>query len=198
MLPTNATGRELPVAFFDADNTLRETRSGKPSPHGRHDVVINQKAFARLKELYENGYLLAIVSNQAGIELGMISAAQVEEAMQETMRLLTRDEICFHYYDYADLRDKNRKPETEMAWRLERKLHLAGYSINWNKSFMVGDAAWKKGHDLQPDGTPGDDHANSDRRFAENIAIKHPGFGFYHPREFFKEPEEKAHRKTSE
>lgn len=183
--PTNATGSLLPVAFFDADNTLRYTRSGKPSPHGRHDVIVIRETFARLAELQNQGYLLAIVSNQAGIELGMISSEEVEEAMQETLRVFAENHIFFNYYDYADWRDKNRKPEPEMAWRLERKLHHAGFAINWSSSFMVGDAAWKKGRDSQPDGTPGNDHASSDRRFAENIALKHPGFGFFHPRHYF-------------
>lgn len=185
LLTTNATGRSLPVAFFDADNTLRKTRSGKPSPHGRHDVIVFKETFKRISELQAQGYLLAIVSNQAGIELGMISDHEVEEAIQETLRIFAENGIFFNYYDYADQRDNNRKPDTEMAWRLERKLHLAGLKINWQTSFMVGDAAWKKGHDNQPDGTPGHDHANSDRRFAENIALKHPGFGFFHPRHFF-------------
>ncbi len=176
---------ELPVAFFDADNTLRRTRSGKPSPHGRHDVIVFAHAIDKLKELVEKGYVLAIVSNQAGIELGFLSSCEVEEALHETMRVFAEHGIIFNYYDYADRRDKNRKPEPEMAWRLERKLHQQGLKIAWHQSFMVGDAAWKNGKDIQPDGTPGSDHANSDRRFAENIAIKYPGFGFFHPRHFF-------------
>ncbi len=72
-----------------------------------------------------------------------------------------------------------------MAWRLERKLHQLKRKIDWQQSFMVGDAAWKKARDLQPDGSPGNDHSDSDRLFAENIALKHPGFGFFHPRDFF-------------
>lgn len=185
LLPQDATGKLLPVAFFDADNTLRRTRSGKPSPHGRHDVIVFKQTFDKIFELQKNGFLLAIVSNQAGIEMGLISMQEVEDGMQETIRVFAEHGIIFNYYDFADRRDANRKPDTQMAWRLERKLHLKNCRIDWAKSLMVGDAAWKKHHDTEPDGSPGGDHASSDRRFAENIAIKHPGFAFYHPKHFF-------------
>lgn len=184
-MPSKPLPAFVKVAFFDADSTLRVTRSRKPSPQGRHDVKVMAQAFPALKKLYEQDYLLAIVSNQAGIELGIITAAEVEEAMQETIRQFATKNIYFSYYDFADYRDKNRKPEPEMAWRLERKLKLAGKSINWSESFMVGDAAWKKGKDVRPDGQPGTDHSNSDRHFAENIAKKHMGFRFFHPEEFY-------------
>ncbi len=186
VLPATLADRTLRVAFFDADNTLRNTHSGKPSPHGRADLIVYPHCFARLKELGDEGYLLAIVSNQAGIELGHISRAEVEEAMQATLHSYAEKGVTFNYYDYAELYNDDRKPEPGMAWRLERQLQLAGYAINWSASFMVGDAAWKRGQDLRPDGTPGKDHANSDRRFADNIAMKHPGFGFFHPDDFFR------------
>jgi len=186
VLPADAAGRTFRVAFFDADRTLRNSKSGRPSPHGSSDLVIVKNSFARLKELTEAGYLLAIVSNQAGIDLGYITHAEVEEAFQAMLRVFAEKGILFSYYDYAELYDEDRKPEPGMAWRLERQLQLAGCKINWAESFMVGDAAWKRGSDIKPDGTPGEDHSNSDRRFAENIALKHPGFSFFHPDDYFR------------
>lgn len=187
VLPAISAGGTVRIAFFDADNTLRHALSGKPSPHGRADLVVHHDCFNKLKELAEAGFLLAVVSNQAGIEFGHISRAEVDEAMQETLRIFAEKGILFNYYDYAELYNDDRKPEAGMAWRLERQLQLAGFSVNWAESFMVGDAAWKRGHDRRPDGTPGEDHSNSDRRFAENIALKHPGFGFFHPADFFRD-----------
>ncbi len=193
ILPAITAGRTVRIAFFDADNTLRHARSGKPSPHGKADLVVHHSCFCKLKELSEAGFLLAVVSNQAGIELGHISRAEVEEAMQETLRIFADKGIQFNYYDYAELYNDDRKPEAGMAWRLERQLQMAGFSVNWAESFMVGDAAWKRGHDCRPDGTPGEDHSNSDRRFAETIALKHPGFGFFHPADFFRDRPTSGH-----
>lgn len=175
------------MAFFDADNTLRFTRSKKPSPHGRHDVILIRETFRKLRELAENGYFLAIVSNQAGIEQGYISYQEVEEAFQETLRQFSEQRIIFNYYDFAEKKDDDRKPETGMAFRLERKLKLAGHDIDWQNSFMVGDAGWKKGRDFRPDGSPGTDHSSSDRLFAENLARKHSGFLYFHAANFFVE-----------
>lgn len=185
VLPQHIKSKDLVVAFFDADQTLRKARSGKASPHGRHDVAINRQAFSKLKQLTDDGIFMAIVSNQAGIELGYISISEVEEAMHGTMHLFAEKGVFFNYYDYAEHYDEDRKPEPGMAWRLERLLHLHGYAINWAESFMVGDAAWKESVETRPDGKPGTDHSNSDRRFAENIANKYHGFGFFHPDEFF-------------
>lgn len=186
ILNRNLVGSEFAVAFFDADSTLRKTRSGKPSPHGKHDVKLLIESFIKLRSLSQEGYLLAIVSNQAGIEKGYIGFQEVEEGFQETLRLLSEQHIFINYYDFAEKKDENRKPETNMAWRLEKKLKLAGKKIIWDKSFMVGDAAWKKGRDFQPDGSPGNDHSSSDRLFAENIEQKHTNFTFFHPKDFFK------------
>ncbi len=185
LLPENLPDRRVRVAFFDADQTLRNSRSGRPSPHGHSDLIVHERCFARLQNLAEEKYLLAIVSNQAGIELGYIDHAEVEEAMQAMLITFAEKGILFNYYDYAEFYNEDRKPEPGMAWRLERLLDMQGYAINWAASFMVGDAAWKRGHDQKPDGTPGTDHSNADRRFAENVARKHPGFGFFHPDHFF-------------
>ena len=186
ILPADLAGRHLRVAFFDADNTLRESHSGKPSPHGRADLLVRSHCCARLLRLAGDGYLLAIVSNQAGIKLGHIGIGEVEEAMQATLQAFAARGIFFNYYDFAEFYNEDRKPEPGMAWRLERQLQLSGYTIDWAGSFMVGDAGWKRGKEQCPDGRPGTDHSNSDRLFAENIALKHPGFGFFHPVDFFR------------
>jgi HAD superfamily hydrolase (TIGR01662 family) len=136
--------------------------------------------------LSQQGFLLAIASNQAGITNGYISFAEVEEAFQETLRKFADMGIVFNYYDFAEEKDENRKPGVEMAWRLERKLNYLGRKIDWPRSFMVGDAGWKKGKDLRPDGSMGTDHSSSDRLFAENIARRHAGFAFFYANDFFK------------
>ncbi|EKD81952.1 MAG: hypothetical protein ACD_39C01552G0001, partial [uncultured bacterium] len=51
VLPAHTLEKNLCVAFFDADNTLRETHSKKSSPHGRHDVIIYRHAADKLAAL---------------------------------------------------------------------------------------------------------------------------------------------------
>lgn len=173
------------VAFFDADQTLRLSATNRPSPDGAKDVVILENCYDKLKAVAQDNYVLAIVSNQAGIQYKHVTFEQVEEAMQETIRAFARQGICFNYYDYAAYRDENRKPDIMMATRLQNELEKNGKTIDWEKSFMVGDAAWKRGKDTRPDGKPGTDHSNSDRLFAENLAKLYPGFRFFYAEDFF-------------
>jgi DNA 3'-phosphatase len=182
-------GKNVCVAFFDADQTLRTSKSGKPSPHGAKDTEIFKHCTAKLFETAQKNYLLAIVSNQAGIKLGFITVGEVIESMHATIEYFASQGVFFNYYDFAENYDDHRKPNTGMALLLEHKLKESGLTLDWNNSFMVGDAAYKRKVDIQPNGQPGTDHSNTDRLFAENIAKTHKGFKFYHPREFFGAPD---------
>lgn len=181
----DSTESKVKVAFFDADQTLRLSATDRPAPNGAGDVVLLDGTFKKLRVLAQQGFLLAIVSNQGGVKYGFLTFDDAEDAMQETIIKFAEQGIYFNYYDFADQYDSNRKPNTKMAYRLEQKLSDHNKQLLWSESFMVGDAAWKKGVDHKPDGTPGEDHSNSDRIFAEKISDKKLGFKFYHPDEFF-------------
>ncbi len=189
-----ARARELPegpirIAFFDADSTLRVSRSGSPSANHRTDVKILPSVAPRLRELAAKGYLLAIVSNQAGVAEGYVSFESADGALRFTMSRLAAQGALFDYYDFAELRDDDRKPGIGMARRLGALVASElGRPVDWSGSFMVGDSAWKKGVDLEPDGTPGVDFSNSDRLFAESVRRELAGgrgFAFHHPRDYF-------------
>ena len=53
--------RKVKVAFFDADSTLRITRSGQITPVNPEDVMVLPRVAEKLKKLSDAGYLLAIV-----------------------------------------------------------------------------------------------------------------------------------------
>ena len=186
LLPADLSAdRPVPVAFFDADQTLRKSKSHRPSPEGAEDCIVFEEGTEKLLELANKGYILAIVSNQAGVGLGKISKEKVEGAMQATMAFYAKQGAFFNYYDYADKYDSYRKPNIGMAKHLESELRAQGYELDWNSSFMVGDAAYKRGRDTQPDGKPGRDHSNADRLFALNIAKEHKGFKFHYALDYF-------------
>lgn len=169
------------VAFFDADSTLRMSKRGSPSPNGPDDVMLLPGVAAGLSHAVEQGDLVAIVSNQGGIAYGYLTFAQAQAALAETARLLADKGAQIHYFDFADAYDENRKPGTGMATRLEENLAESfGLAVDWESSYMVGDAGWKRDEDVEPDGTPGEDFSNSDRGFAEALNIE-----YMHPRHFF-------------
>jgi len=182
------TGK-IRVAMFDADSTLRVTRSGSPAANHARDVVLLPLVAQKLRQLADEGYLIAVLSNQGGIEKGFVSLATADGALRYTCQLVNRAGGPVHYYDFAEAYDEFRKPKAGMAFRLQRAVAKAtGRAIDWPGSFMVGDSAWKTGVDVEPDGHPGEDVSNSDRGFAETVrAVLAGGRGmlFHHPRYFF-------------
>jgi DNA 3'-phosphatase len=177
------------VAFFDADSTLRVSRSGNVSANGPRDVELLPGVAEKLRQLAEQGYLLAVVSNQGGVAAGFVALEDADAALAYTLRLLARHGAPMHYYDFAEAKDENRKPDIGMARILARVLHEAhGREVDWRRSLMVGDSGWKRKKDVEPDGSPGEDFSNSDRLFAVNVRNRlagGEGFVFHHPRTFF-------------
>ncbi len=178
--------KSVKIAFFDADSTLRVAPSGKPSANSPDDVAILPMLAGPMRKLEQEGYLIAIVSNQAGVMYGHITLEIARQALVKTINDLALKGVTIHYFDFAENEDSDRKPETGMGDRLAGLVkEKLGCAIDWKNSIMVGDSGWKKGKDLEPDGTPGDDFSNTDRLFAENLNKKYGGVKFIHPRDFF-------------
>ncbi|MBF0501355.1 MAG: HAD-IIIA family hydrolase [Candidatus Riflebacteria bacterium] len=181
-----AQGEKIKIAFFDADSTLRVAPSGAVTPNSATDVAILPLVSQAFKDLAQQGYLIGIVSNQLGVSAGYITLAAADGALHETCVQYGRTGALIHYYDFAEAKDENRKPEMGMANRLSSLIESAnGVQVDWEHSFMVGDSGYKKGVDTDPSGKPGEDVANTDRLFAETVAKVHPGFTYKHPRDFF-------------
>lgn len=175
-------GEDVKVAFFDADSTLRISRSGSPTANAADDVYVLPFVAAEIKKLNEQGYLVAIVSNQGGVAAGYTSIEVAEGALLFVGEQLHRLDAKIDYIDFAEEKNDFRKPKTGMAELLNEELmDKCGVGIDYEASFMVGDAGYKKNVDgPHPDGRPADDFSNSDRGFAENLGIP-----FTEPTDYF-------------
>jgi DNA 3'-phosphatase len=177
------TGDAKPkVAFFDADSTLRVSKSGGVTADTPTDVNVLPFAAHEIARLSSEGYVIAVVSNQGGIYAGKQTFADAEGALGFTVKQLERLGGRVQYFDFAENLDNFRKPETGMAELLNEKLETkCGEGIDFAASFMVGDSGYKKGEDgPHPDGRPADDFSNADRLFAENLGIP-----FHEPTDYF-------------
>lgn len=183
-----AKGR-VKIAFFDADKTLRVSRSGAPTADYVRDVALLPHVAEKIAVLANQGYLIAVVSNQGGIASGYVTHRVADGALRHTFRLLQKEGAPVHYYDYAEGYGPDRKPGRRMGERLARTVRKLGKQVDWKHSIMVGDAGYKRGVDLQPDGSPGKDFSNSDRRFADNLRRKMSkakgALTFHHPGDYF-------------
>jgi DNA 3'-phosphatase len=166
-------GEPIPVAFFDADNTLRVSRSGAVTANAVDDVIALPFAATKIAELNAAGTLVAIVSNQGGVAAGHTTLEVAEGALVFTAARLHELGATIDYLDFAEQNDEFRKPKTGMATRLAEVVEArCGVGIDLERSMMIGDGGYKKGVDgPHPDGRPADDFTNTDRLFAENLGV---------------------------
>ncbi len=172
----------IPVAFFDADSTLRISRGGSPTANTPTDVYVLPFAAQKIAELNRDGYLVAVVSNQGGVSSGHTPLEVAEGALVFVGEQLSALGAEIDYLDFSEANDEFRKPNTGMAELLDTQLlEKCGVGIDFEASFMVGDAGYKQNVDgPHPDGRPADDFSNSDRIFAENLGIP-----FSEPTDYF-------------
>lgn len=170
---------KVKVAFFDADSTLRVAPSGGVSAGGKRDAWILPLVTTELARLQREGYVIVIVSNQGGVPK-RVSMEDADGALDFTRQMIRwlNPEAIVHYYDFATGYDHDRKPETGMMERFEKTLkedidkrYHANVEIDREHSFMCGDAAYKEGQ-TRPDGKPGTDISDSDRKVAENFRLR--------------------------
>jgi histidinol phosphatase-like enzyme len=143
---------QIPVAFLDADSTLRLSSSGKATPSGAADVFILPCVGARLAQLANDGYFIALVSNQPEVGKKTMTREAVDAALFATVQGVLKQGGAVDYFDFAEEDDDYLKPETGMADRLERflrNMYNPAYRIDRRRSFVVGARA-------------------TDRQFAEN------------------------------
>ena len=122
--------------FLDRDGVLNEDRTDYV--YRVEDFIIPDGVVEGLRRLKAAGYLLIVITNQAGIAKGLYTRADVMRChtyLQEQCGHLI-DAIYYspHHPDYTT-RSLTRKPESLL---LEKA--IAKYNIDVSKSWMIGDA----------------------------------------------------------
>ncbi|QJW92052.1 HAD family hydrolase [Spirosoma taeanense] len=122
--------------FLDRDGVLNEDRTDYV--YRVEDFIIPEGVPEALRLLKEAGYLLIIITNQAGIAKGLYTRDDVMQCfnyLQEQCDHLI-DDIYYspHHPDY-DTHSLTRKPGSLL---LEKA--MAKYNIVPDKSWMIGDA----------------------------------------------------------
>ncbi|KEY70530.1 hypothetical protein S7711_02690 [Stachybotrys chartarum IBT 7711] len=180
------TGLRRKLAAFDLDSTLITTSSGKKHAKGAMDWKWwDSRVPDRLRQLYnDEGYQLAILSNQAGLTLhfdakfkGPKASAQkrVAEFKQKCNAILTALDLPISVYAATE-RDIFRKPRMGM-WNEFCKDHgIPQEEVDLKNSFFVGDAGGRivalKGTSTGVAATA-KDFSCSDRNLAHNIGIEY-------------------------
>lgn len=128
--------------FLDRDGVLIEDVS---YPHKPEDLHINKNIIPHLKWAKKNGFLLIIVTNQAGIAKGVFTLEQYEEfhnlmvtALEENGVEIDATYFCPYHKDGIitpyNIDSEDRKPKPGMILKAVEK-----FNIDLKKSYMIGD-----------------------------------------------------------
>ncbi|KAL8291840.1 hypothetical protein RQP46_002098 [Phenoliferia psychrophenolica] len=157
------------LAVFDLDGCLIKTKYGAFPPASSTDWKWwhPTKVTKKLKELYDDGFAIVILTNQGWRGKESKALTDFEVKVPEIAQAL---DVPFTLFAAASQTDEvYRKPATGMLDLYIQKYN-AGIVPDLKESFFVGDAA----------GRP-NDHSDSDLMMARNA-----GLPFFTPEEFFK------------
>ncbi|KAL1636448.1 DNA kinase/phosphatase Pnk1 [Diplodia intermedia] len=181
-IPATEAAQPRKIAIFDFDATLIKTASGKKFARDATDWQWwHASVPTALRRLYDQGYLIAIVSNQSGISLKSNSSKapkadlkRLSDFKAKATAILAQLGLSINIYA-ATAKDEFRKPRPGM-WRQllhDNGLEDAPGAVDLEQSLFVGDAAGRSGGTTK-------DFSCSDRDFAANIGIP-----FHTPEEYF-------------
>lgn len=149
------------IIFSDLDGTLINTISGETLPKGIWDMQIRFEVLDKIKEVKPK-YLM-IVSNQGGIESGVVDADDFRAKSEYAARAIREYCDCECYCFYCQTNDKSDpycKPNTGMLEYLTEKYVGDDFDYIKSVSLMIGDASGKEGQ-----------FSDSDKKTAENFGI---------------------------
>lgn len=181
----------MKIAAFDLDDTVISPIGAKFARSAQSWRWWHTSVPGRLRSLYEDGYLVAIFTNQGNVSLkpdpkslkkDTTSLANLKEQMASVLRQL---DLPISIYG-ATGQDHYRKPRVGMWEELLKDYDLQHEgAVDTTRSFYVGDAAGRAKTDKRKK-----DFASTDRELAANVGIK-----FQTPEEFFLDtsPEAFAH-----
>ncbi|KAJ1719202.1 DNA kinase/phosphatase Pnk1 [Coemansia erecta] len=167
-------------AAFDLDKTLINVRGNWKFPKGADDWrFFHPQVPQVLQRMYNQGYKIVIISNQAGLRPAKGSTELTKTAKEYRLKI----ENIAKQFDFpftilaATGRNYMRKPSPGMWFMAE--MDNGGVEVDREASFFVGDAAgrpagWKQG--------ALEDFSDSDLAFALNAGVP-----FYTPEEIFSE-----------
>ncbi|KAL8786091.1 MAG: hypothetical protein Q9195_008367 [Heterodermia aff. obscurata] len=178
------------IAAFDLDSTLITTKSGKLFSQDASDWQWwNPSVLATLRQLYIDGYIIAVLTNQGRLSLKTDSKS-VKQDQRSLVVFKSKVNAVLNHFDFpiillaATGRDKYRKPRMGMWNELLEDVDLdIDDGPDLAASFFVGDAGGRPA-------TSGvkADHSCSDRDLATNIGIE-----FKTPEEFFLEEKPRSY-----
>jgi bifunctional polynucleotide phosphatase/kinase len=159
------------VLALDMDGTIIKPKSGAKFAKDANDwVILFDKVIPTLKEYYEKGYKVVIMSNQGGIEKGHTKTSDVKTKIENIT-----EEFGFPIQALmSPNKDYYHKPAPGM-WHYFTKNMNKGKDVKLGDSFYIGDAAGRP-----KNGPRAADFDDTDYKFGLNVGLQ-----FKTPEQFY-------------
>lgn len=122
----------------DLDGTLITTRSGREFPLHSEDWKFIDSTLECIRHFHKRGYIICIVTNQGGIELGYLTKTsfinKIDSICTKMEKMLKIEEGSIKYMFCPNMVDFNRKPLPGMAYELAIQ-----HELDLRNSVMLGD-----------------------------------------------------------
>ncbi|WP_053956461.1 D-glycero-alpha-D-manno-heptose-1,7-bisphosphate 7-phosphatase [Inediibacterium massiliense] len=122
------------AVFLDRDGVINDNKNPVNKPD---DLVFYYFTIEALKLLQDAHFLLFVVTNQGGIEMGYFTEKDLHEIHTKMLKDFNKENIHIHevaYCPHFKTKCNCRKPAPGMILDLAKKYH-----INLNASYMIGD-----------------------------------------------------------
>ncbi|MFZ5969150.1 MAG: D-glycero-alpha-D-manno-heptose-1,7-bisphosphate 7-phosphatase [Bacillota bacterium] len=122
------------AVFLDRDGVINDNKHPVNKPK---DLILFPWTYDALKMLYDAGYMLFVVTNQGGIEMGYFTADDLEKIHEKMLSDLSTKKITIHdiaYCPHFKTKCSCRKPLPGMLLDLAQR-----YEVDMQYSWMVGD-----------------------------------------------------------
>lgn len=121
--------------FLDLDGTIIKTKSGETFPKSVEDWEFISGVLPSIKRYSEKGYIIIVVSNQGGIQLGYITNEFISNRfnmIRVEIEDYIRTDVNMAYCPSMDHYDRKPNPGMAYYYAIQLKLDL-------RTSIMVGD-----------------------------------------------------------
>jgi D-glycero-D-manno-heptose 1,7-bisphosphate phosphatase len=122
------------AVFLDRDGVINDNRKPVNKPE---DLLIYPWTASAIQQLNEAGYLVFVVTNQGGIELGYFTVKDLEAihsslqiGLEKNNAFINEIAYCPHFHQPCEC----RKPKPGMILNLANKYH-----VDLKSSWMIGD-----------------------------------------------------------
>jgi D-glycero-D-manno-heptose 1,7-bisphosphate phosphatase len=125
--------------FLDRDGVINKNAAEHDYIKSWNDFVLLEGVIETLKIFHQLGYLVVVVTNQAGVSKGLMSETTVKEIHSNLNKLLSKNGTKVDYFYYCPHKEQDkcdcRKPKTGMIRRA-----VSDLDIDLKSSILIGDS----------------------------------------------------------